>query len=347
MIDKSFFGKMASAKRNVVVVSIVLVIGIAIFYWQPIAAWFAPPPPKGRLTIALVNTYPGSGLLYVAAANGDFAHEGLDVTFDPYTSGGAAINAALQKRADLAASADIPVMFAALESLPVAIVATIFTTNRALGIVARRDRGIAGVADLKGKIVGVALRTDSHFVLGTMLARHQIALSDVRIKNLQPEDMLAALMTGKVDAISIWEPGFTTASKALAKNAAAFRAEGRFMFDFNLAGRADYIQANPDRIQRVLRAILRAKQFADSKPQEARAIIAKAMKIDSGIFDTIGPNYRFVLELNQNLLSVLEDQARWAIQNKLTDRTEIPNFLPLIYMDGLLAVQPDAVTIVR
>ena len=72
-----------------------------------------------------------------------------------------------------------------------------------------------------------------------------------------------------------------------------------------------------------------------------------AMKLDAGTFDAVGPDYHFALELNQNLLSTLEDQARWAIQNRLTTQTAMPNFLHIIKIDPLMAVNPDAVTIVR
>ncbi|HLA34549.1 MAG TPA: NrtA/SsuA/CpmA family ABC transporter substrate-binding protein [Rhodocyclaceae bacterium] len=307
----------------------------------------SPLPPQEKLTIAVNNIYPGSGLLYVAAKQGYFTQEGLDVTFQPHSSGRDALKAALDKRAELGTVADIPVMFAAVAGQPVSIVATLYTASRTHGIVARRDRGIAGIADLKNKVVGVTLRTDSHFVLSTMLARQRIALSEVRIEDLAPEAMLTALQSGKVDAVSTWEPGLSTASKALGENGVEFRSEKRFVFNFNLAGQTDWVKANPGKIQGLLRALLRAKRFADEKPQQARTMIVDAIKMDPGIFTAIGPHYHFVVQLNQNLLLMLEDQARWAIQTKLTDRTVIPNFLDHIYMDPLTAVQADAVTIVR
>jgi NitT/TauT family transport system substrate-binding protein len=97
-----------------------------------------------------------------------------------------------------------------------------------------------------------------------------------------------------------------------------------------------------------LRALLRSKRFADENPQAARAIIVAAMKEDPGVFDTIGSNYRFVVQLDQSLLIMLEDQARWAIEHKLTGgRTTMPNFFGMVAADALTAVNHDAVTIVR
>ena len=262
----------------VVATALVVMLAAAVFCWSSIAAWFAPPlPPREKLTIAVNNIYPGSGLLYVAAKQGYFTQEGLDVTFQPHSSGRDALKAALDKRAELGTVADIPVMFAAVAGQPVSIVATLYTASRTHGIVARRDRGIAGIADLKNKVVGVTLRTDSHFVLSTMLARQRIALSEVRIEDLAPEAMLTALQSGKVDAVSTWEPGLSTASKALGENGVEFRSEKRFVFNFNLAGQTDWVKANPGKIQGLLRALLRAKRFADEKPQQARTMMSGAI----------------------------------------------------------------------
>lgn len=341
---------MKSVQRNCfLLVATLLIFMLIAVLWQPIATWFSSPvpPPKIKLSIAINHHYLGSGLLYVAAKNGYFLQQGLDVALLPYSSGKDALAAALEQRADLATCANIPVMFAALKGLPVAIIATIFTASRANGIVARRDRGIAGITDLKHKTVGVTLKTDSHYVLSTMLERHQATLNDIHADSLEPNDMLAALQNGQVDAISTWEPGLSAAAKALGSNAIVLRAEGRFLFDFNLAGDANWINAHPDQIKRLLQALLAAQRYVDAHPQQARAIIVGAMKLDAGTFDAVGPDYNFVLELNQNLLSTLEDQARWAIQNEFTRQATMPNFLHIIKIDPLMAVNPDAVTIVR
>jgi NitT/TauT family transport system substrate-binding protein len=43
----------------------------------------------------------------------------------------------------------------------------------------------------------------------------------------------------------------------------------------------------------------------------------------------------------------MEDEARWMIRNGLTSGNEIPDFLNFIYEDGLKAVMPERVTIIR
>jgi hypothetical protein len=43
----------------------------------------------------------------------------------------------------------------------------------------------------------------------------------------------------------------------------------------------------------------------------------------------------------------MEDEARWMMGNDLTAEKSVPNFKEYIYLDGLKAVKPDAVDIVK
>jgi NitT/TauT family transport system substrate-binding protein len=141
---------------------------IAAFNWQLIAGWLrpAPPPPPEKLTIAVINTYIGSGLVFIAADRGYFAAEGLAVTLQPHSAGRTALDAVLENKADIATIGNLPLVFATLNQTPLSIVTTIASVSRGAGILARRDRGVSAPADLKGKTVGVTLGTDGHFVLG-------------------------------------------------------------------------------------------------------------------------------------------------------------------------------------
>jgi NitT/TauT family transport system substrate-binding protein len=63
--------------------------------------------------------------------------------------------------------------------------------------------------------------------------------------------------------------------------------------------------------------------------------------------DELWPTYRFNIALNQSLLLALEDETRWAIKNELTARTDVPNYLNYVYLDGLRAVKPESVTVIH
>lgn len=113
--------------KAILIIAIALVLFAILGSWQLIKTNISPPPsPVVNITIALNSNYPGSGLLYVAAARGFYAQEGLNAIMQPYTSGRDALNAAIEKRADLGTAGDVPIMFAAMDDLPVSIIATIW-----------------------------------------------------------------------------------------------------------------------------------------------------------------------------------------------------------------------------
>jgi NitT/TauT family transport system substrate-binding protein len=62
---------------------------------------------------------------------------------------------------------------------------------------------------------------------------------------------------------------------------------------------------------------------------------------------SIWNEFIFELFLDQAILTILENEARWAIRNKLTDGKKVPNYLNFIYFDTLEAVKPKGVNIIR
>ena len=316
------------------------------------ALWWGLAPPRAaappvKLTVALSGTYIGSGLLFVAQERGYFAGEGLAVELQRHTSGAAALASALEGRADLATAGDTPLTFTALKGTPFSIVATIFSAGKAHGMVARRDRGIVSAADLAGKAIGTTLGTDGHFVTGVMLSANGLPLTAARLVNLKPEELAGALADGTVDAIASWEPWIGKSSAALGDNAAVFRTDSGFLFNFSLAGRKVWVDENQDLVRRLLRALLRAADLAESDPAGTQALVVKATGADPAVFAADGPSYRLQVRLDQGMLIMLEDQVRWAINAGLTERREAPNLLEVVDDRPLAAVKPSAVTVVR
>lgn len=318
----------------------------AVFLWF-IRSPAAPSGPLEALTIATNTVYAGSCPIFVAQDRGYFAQEGLLVTVQPYTSGKAALEATLQGKAQLGTSADIPIMFAATKGQPVAVVATIFSTQSDYAVVARKDKGIATPTDLRGKRIGVTLGTSGHFVLDAFLNRQKLSMKDVTVLDLKPEDLASALATGDIDAATTWEPYVGTIKEQLRANGVVFSAKNVYDATFNVSGTRDFVAAHPDTVKKVLRAMISAAHFCKNVPDVAREITAKVMRINSAKLEEFWPSYRFDVALNQSLVLALEDETRWAIKNNLADRGGVPNYLNYIDLNGLLAVLPAAVTVIH
>jgi ABC-type nitrate/sulfonate/bicarbonate transport system substrate-binding protein len=302
--------------------------------------------PPEKVTIAY-TTASNAILTYIAFAKGYFTEEGLEATPQPQAFGQRALNAVIEGKADLGTVADTPIMFAVMNGKKITILAMIQTSNKNEGIVARVDRGITEPSDLKGRTIGVKLGTASDFFADTILIAHGIDRKQVNIVDIQPEEMATALGTGRVDAVSIWNPILIQLQKDLGNRGCTFYGDRLYTSIFCVAASQDFVKKYPEAIKKVLRALIKAETFVQHHPEESRRLVAEFIETDKALLDEIWDLYNYKVILNQALLVDLEDQTRWATKYRLTERTDMPNYLDYIYVDGLQAVKPEAVRIFR
>ena len=106
----------------------------------------------------------------------------------------------------------------------------------------------------------------------------------------------------------------------------------------------DVVRKRPETVKRLLRALIKAEQYVVEKPAEAQQIVASRLHVEKEMVASRWNDYYFGVMLDQALFVNLESQARWAIQSKLVPVTTVPNFMGTLYVDGLKAVRPEAVT---
>lgn len=309
----------------------------------------APPPPAGPLeSVVIANVrYPGTCPVAVAQANGYFQNEGIAATVQHYTAGKLTLDAVFQGRADFATTGDLPVMFAVMSGEPASIVATIATAENDLGIVGRKDKGVLAAADLKGKQIGVTLKSGGQFVLDVVLTRQKLTVSDVQIRDLKPEELSAALANGDIDAASTWQPYLGTLQRQLSSNGTVFLSGGVYDVALNLVATKSFVADRPETSRKVLRALVRAARFCEDNPAAAQSIVAEAMKPDVVDLQALWPAYRFGVVLDQSLILALEDETRWAIRNNLVGNPGSVNYLDHIHLDALRSVAPSAISIIQ
>lgn len=334
-------------KRSAIVSSLlagaVLLVGAYTWFSRPM------PPPAGpveRVRIADLR-YPGGCPVFAADTKGYFAAEGIDATVDHLTAGKLALDAVVQGQAEFAVTGDLPVMFAVMARQPISVVATIATAENDLGIVGRKDRGIAAAADLKGKRIGVTTRSGGEFVLDVILTHQKLSDDDITVRDLKPEELAAALANGDIDAASTWQPYLGALRSQLGSNASVFLSGGIYDTTLNLVATQSYIAGHTDTLNKVLRALIRGAQFCREASAEAQKLVIEGMKPDTVDIKEVWPSYRFNVTLDQSLILALEDETRWALRNKLTTRTDVPNYLNHFHLQALQEVAPTAVTVIH
>jgi NitT/TauT family transport system substrate-binding protein len=302
------------------------------------------PPEK---VIFAYTVLPDATLAHVAQRNGYYLQEGLDVTAQVHQIGKAALQSVLEGKADFATVAETPVMFAIMKGEKIAIIATINSSNRNMAVLARKDKDILVPHDLKGKKIATTFGTIGEFFMDTLAVTNGLSRKQMNVINLPAETLQDALISGKVDAISTWNPILIQAQRKLGDGGIAFYGEDIYTQTYNVVATQEYIRKNPLQVKKILFALIKAEEFVGRNPAEAQKIVANASGTDMEALRRVWPGNTFRVTLDQPLVLALEEEARWAIKGGLVRKANIPNYLNFVYLDGLASVKPAAVRILR
>jgi NitT/TauT family transport system substrate-binding protein len=114
-----------------------------------------------------------------------------------------------------------------------------------------------------------------------------------------------------------------------------------------LLTKEDWLDKNPAAAERFMKSMLGAEDYIRDNSEEAKEFAMDRFDYESDYMDYSWAQQEFAVILEQAMLILFEDQARWRIEHGLTDATEVPNYLDFIYLDALEEVKPEAVTIIR
>ncbi len=324
-------------QRMFICIAIIVVIGISVVGCQK--------QPVEKVTIA---AYLGefSSLVFIAENQNYFVDNDLDVTITEYQTGLGPIQAVLAGDADFATAAEFVLVSNSFNHEDLKALSTIDLAN-AIELVARKDRGISNPTDLKGKKIAIPQKTQAEFFLGSFLIFNSLSIDDIEVINMKPSELVEAMSDGTIDAAMIWEPNVYEIKNRLGDNAITFPGQSGQDFYFLIIGDGQKIKDNPSVTERLLNALLKAETFANNNPIETQNIISQRTDLTEEYLKTVWQKNNFILSMPQALIVAMEYEARWAIKNKLTDKTEVPNYLDYIYYDALEEVKPEAVGIIR
>ena len=299
--------------------------------------------PRENITIGAGQ---GAFLIWIAEDQGYFQDAGLNADIRLYKSGKAAANGMSTGEVDVATSAGFVLVKKSFKEHDIRVIASI-KRGYTIRLIARRDHGINAPSDLKGKSIGATLGSASEFFLGRFLIFNDLELGDVDVVAKSPKEMSNALINGEIDAAFTWEPHIYNAQRELGEKAFVTTGQGKQEFFTLLLSKDSWIQAHPSTVKRMLNALVRAQSFAKDNPEMVNAIIQKKFKYDLSYLAYVGSLQVHDVELPQSLITLLEDQARWAINNGIVESEKFPNYMNYIYLEGLDAVKPEVVKVIR
>ena len=153
-------------------------------------------------TTLKVATYKGGDSYY-------FKDAGVDATpyqtaFAEFGAGNLIVEAMSAGSIDLGGMSEIPPVFAAASGARIKVIAVLEgDVNNQVVLVPKTSR-LTDTGQLKGKRVGYARSTTSHFMLLQMLKEQGLTFKDIEPLALSPQDGLAAFQSGQLDAWVIY-----------------------------------------------------------------------------------------------------------------------------------------------
>jgi ABC-type nitrate/sulfonate/bicarbonate transport system substrate-binding protein len=303
--------------------------------------------PEKKLSIT-IGTAPleSSALIYIAESRGFFADQGLAVTIKEYETGAASLNGLLKKETDIAVPAEYALVGKALQKERARAIASIAKAQY-FYLIGRKDRGIQKVADLKGKKIGVVKKTIAEFYLGRFIELSGLDSRQITPVNIDIAESSDLMMGSEIDAIISRPPYITAIENRLGMNAVSWPAQNDQALYAVLVADENWISENPETVNRLLKSLLQAEKYLILEPDAAKAIVQKRLNFDDAYMAAVWSRNQFALSLEQALIVVMEDQARWMIKNNLSNETTIPEILNYIRPEGLEAVKPGSVNIIK
>lgn len=303
-------------------------------------------PVKKISIAAMPHSFTGY-TLFVARDKGYLHDVGLDVEFNEFSNGKLTLNSLVSGQSDFAVSSETPFIRSVLAGNDISMVASTVYARWHLAVVGRIDRGIAVAEDLAGKRVGVTVGSNGEYFLGLFLAMHGLSQDSIELVHTAPGKMLDGLRSEALDAIVTWNPQMHSTRKLLGDNGVAFDLNGLYAPYFLVVSRRDFLGLNPDAARRLLEALHRASEFIHQQPDEARKIVAPYLKTEVTTLKELTAFYDFSLSLNQEMLTVLEQQAKWISSRPGKQAKPTANFVEHVYVDALRDIDKELVTLIK
>ena len=317
----------------------------AMFLLAAAAALAATDPAWAAEKVRLAqNQGPISGVSIVADRKGFFAKNGLEVEVFNFTTGKQCLDTVMGGGADIATTAEAPTTAAAMSGQKIAFLAR--TEYSYIKTLTATGAGIRKHADLKGKRIAFTAGTGGEVYTVQLLKAAGLTKDDVTLVNLRPQDMVAALASGSIDAYGTWEPHIYNGRKALGAKATELDTKGIYAETFNIVLMQDYLQKKPAVATSFLKSLVEAEAWIKANRDEATKVIADFVKMPVDDLKPIWDDYVYQVALDGKTLDVLNAHASWRLASgNHPPGAVMPDWRTIIFPAPLKAVAADRVTI--
>lgn len=254
------------------------ILGMGI--WTSMRVRPTPIPQKEPVTIGLV-VYPGFGTFYIAEEKRFFEKAGIDVEL---------VELDINSMIPALESGQVDLLIGSSDVMPIVKDAgvdakQIFSTDissGADGLLVTND--IHSLNDLKGKTVYLPFGFPSHFFFRALQEEAGMAFEDVELVNLNPDEVGASFVSGKINAGMTWEPWIShVVERPDGKVLVSSKEYPGLITDIVMA-RSEVIMTRREDVKQVMRGFFDAVDWWNAHPEEGNAIVAKSFGISEDAF---------------------------------------------------------------
>jgi NitT/TauT family transport system substrate-binding protein len=185
-------------------------------------------------------------------------------------------------------------------------------------VVAKRSAGIRSPDDLRGKRITTPRDTSAHYYLVRTLAAAGLRESDVTIVDLPRDQMAAGVVTGKADAIVMWEPEAEKAVLALGSNLTLFQDNRNYRELFSLYTTTEVLGDARRRQELVafVRGLLESAERLKTRPADQFPIVSRSVNQTVDWVARSWPHHAFPMAVPADLLDVMTEEEQWVARNQ-------------------------------
>jgi ABC-type nitrate/sulfonate/bicarbonate transport system substrate-binding protein len=223
---------------------------------------------------------------YVAAENGYWAKQGLNVSVKLTSSGRAVVQAVQAGEAQFghAALSTTTASARASGNMLKGVIAyynagDYLAKAGGRAIIGRKDRGIdaANPKSMEGKKIAHLTGSTNEVYLREWFKKHKLDIAKSQLVSVPVENMPITISQGLVDAIAPWEPYTSQAIRELGPNAVVVsRGEESIVADaIGAVAHEDWIKKNYDFVEKFSLGLIEAAQFVRKNPKDAAQIATR------------------------------------------------------------------------
>jgi sulfonate transport system substrate-binding protein len=183
------------------------------------------------------------------------------------------------------------------------------------GMLVADDSGINGIADLKGKKIGLTIGSTAQNLTEKLLSSVGLDYNnDVEVINISTGEAQIVLMNHDVDAVVIWEPNVSRLDALDGIHLLADGGDVGFPGMNVVFARKAYVDANPDAVKVYLTQYWRATKAYAENPDAYAEMLSGYFNLDPDLIAQAASKYAYVLQFSEDDIAGLQDTVSFLIR---------------------------------